>query len=102
MKVEIFYFDGCPNHRPASERVLCVMREEGISANVTEIEVPDQAAAKEFGFLGSPTIRVDGLDIEPASRNAPGGSIACRYYPGGLPPTEMIRAALRDAKERRG
>src|SRR5229473_4118439 len=101
MKVEILYFEGCPNHRPASERVLGVIREEGISASVTEIEVPDQAAAKEFGFLGSPTIRVNGVDIEPASRNAPGGNIACRCYPGGLPPTEMIRAALREAEGQR-
>jgi hypothetical protein len=101
MKVEIFYFEDCRNHRPASERVLGIMREEGIAANVTEIEVPDQAAAKEFGVPGSPTIRVNGVDIDPASRNAPSGSIACRLYSGGLPPAEMIRAALREARERR-
>ena len=98
MKVEILYFEGCPNHKPASERVLSVIREEGISANVTEIKIPDQAAAKEFDFLGSPTIRVNGVDIEPASRHASGGSFACRCYPGGLPATEMIRAALREAQ----
>jgi hypothetical protein len=98
MKVEIFYFEGCPNHRPASERVLSIIREEGISANVTEIEIPDQSAAKEFGFLGSPTIRVNGIDIEPASRHPSGGGFACRCYPGGVPATEMIRAALREAQ----
>src|SRR5882724_6592730 len=99
MKVEIFYFEGCPNYKPASERVLGVIREEGILANVTEIEVPDEVAAKEVGFLGSPTIRVNGVDIEPASRDRKGGSFACRCYAGGLPPTEMIRAAIREAHE---
>lgn len=98
MKIEILYFEGCPNHKPASERVLRVIREEGISANVTEIEVPDEAAAKQFAFLGSPTIRIDGMDIEPASRNARGGSLACRCYPGGLPSIEMIRAAIQEAR----
>jgi hypothetical protein len=97
MKVEIFYFEGCANHKPASERVLGIIREEGFSANVTEIEVPDEAAAKEIGFLGSPTIQVNGVDIEPASRTAVAGSFACRCYPGGLPSMEMIRAALREA-----
>jgi hypothetical protein len=99
MTVEIFYFEGCPNHKPASERVLGVIGEEGIAANVTEIEVPDEAAAKEAGFLGSPTIRVNGTDIDPASRNRKGGSFACRCYPGGLPSMEMIRAAIREAHE---
>jgi hypothetical protein len=99
MTVEIFYFEGCPNHKPASERVLGVIREEGISAKVIEIEVPNQAAAKEAAFLGSPTIRVNGRDIEPASVNWKGGSFACRCYPGGLPPVEMIRTAIREAYE---
>jgi hypothetical protein len=98
MKIEIFYLEGCPNHKPASERVLDVIREEGISASLTEIEVPNRAAAERLGFLGSPTIRVDGVDIEPASRNAKGCGFACRRYPGGLPPMEMIRAALREAQ----
>src|ERR1700716_408355 len=98
MKVEIFYIDNCTNHKPASERIRDVIREEGIAANVTEIDVPDEAAAKRFRFLGSPTIRINGVDIDPAARAATGGSIACRCYPGGLPSVKMIRAALREAQ----
>jgi hypothetical protein len=98
MKVEILYFEGCPNHNPASDRVLEVIRDEGISAKVSEIEVPDEATAKALGFLGSPTIRINGVDIEPASRNSKESGFACRCYAGGLPPTEMILAALREAQ----
>ncbi len=101
MKVEIFYFEGCPNYKPASERVRGVIREEGISAEVNDIEVPNEAAAKVVGFQGSPTIRVNGVDIERASRNTEGGGFACRCYPGGLPSMEMIRAALREAQGQR-
>src|SRR5260370_21884125 len=98
MKVEILYFEGCPNHRPAAERVHAVLHEEGIFAEIAEIEVPNEEAARAVGFLGSPTIRVNGVDIEPSSRNAKETGFACRCYPGGLPPTEMIRAALREAQ----
>jgi hypothetical protein len=47
------------------------------------------------GFLGSPTIRVNGLDIDPASRNCTEIGFACRRYAGGLPSEDMILAALR-------
>ena len=101
MRIEIFYFEGCPNHKPAAERVRDVIREEGVVASVTEIEIPDEAAAKKFDFLGSPTIRVNGIDIDSTARTAAGGSFACRCFPGGLPPVEMIRAALREARGQR-
>ncbi len=64
-KVEILYFEGCPNHRPAVECVHEVLRQEGLSAEVQELEVPDAEAAQRFRFLGSPSIRVNGVDVEP-------------------------------------
>jgi DNA-binding transcriptional MerR regulator len=98
MKVEVFYFEGCPNHKPTVERVKSVMKEQGIAAKVAQVEVPDADAARAVGFLGSPTIRVNGLDIDPASRSVTGAGIACRCYAGGLPPEDMIRAALLEAQ----
>jgi hypothetical protein len=97
MKVEVLYFEGCPNHRPAVERVQSVVKQQGIAADVAEIEVPDAEAAKVVGFLGSPTIRVNGLDIDPASRNCTETGFACRRYADGLPSEDMILAALREA-----
>ena len=98
MKIEVLYFEGCPNHKPAVARVLSVMREQGIAAMVAEVEIRDAEAAKAARFLGSPTIRVNGVDIDPDSRAATGAGFACRYYAGGLPPEDMIRAALRLAQ----
>jgi hypothetical protein len=72
MKVEVFYFEGCPNHKPAVERVKSIMKEQGIAAKVAQVEVPDADAARAVGFLGSPSIRVNGLDIDPASRSVTG------------------------------
>jgi len=97
MKIDLLYFDGCPNRSPVTERLRAVLRQEGVPALVSEIEVKDELTAMALGFPGSPTIRIDGLDIEPAMRGAVNSGVACRCYPGGLPSEEMIRAALREA-----
>jgi hypothetical protein len=59
-KVEIFYFSECPNHAPAVDRVQEVLAQEGTPADMVEVEVKDAATAQQVGFLGSPSIRVDG------------------------------------------
>ncbi len=102
MKVEMLYFQGCPNHRPTFERVKEILREEGVSADVEEVEVPDATAAQAVGFLGSPTIRINGLDIDPAARSASEFGLMCRTYTEsgvrtGLPSRELIRRAVREA-----
>lgn len=99
MKVEVFYFEGCPNHKPTVERVQSVMKEQGIAAKLAEVEVANAEAAKAVGFLGSPTIRVNGLDIDPAARSATEAGFACRCYAGGLPSEDVIRAALLEAQK---
>jgi hypothetical protein len=106
MKVEILYFLGCPNHIPAVDRVREVLQQEGTPADMVEFEVRDAAAAQQVGFLGSPTIRVDGQDIEPAARTARAFGMMCRSYiddgrHAGVPPPEWIRAAVREAKGRK-
>ncbi len=98
MKVEILYFEGCPNHKPTVERVRLILKQLGMNAELAEIEVPDAEAAKAVGFLGSPTIRVNGLDIDSVSRISTQTGFACRCYSGGLPSEDMIRAALCEAQ----
>ena len=99
MKIEILYFDGCPNHEPAVERVEAVLKEEGIGATISEVNVRDAAVAREVGFLGSPSIRVNGVDIEPAARSEQDDGMMCRTYVvngrrEGLPSREMLCEAV--------
>src|SRR5229473_871158 len=68
MKIEVLYFEGCPNHEPAVARVDEIVKAEGISAEVSEVNVPDTSTAHEVGFLGSPSIRVNGMDVEQPAR----------------------------------
>lgn len=96
MKIEILFFRGCPRLAPTMERLTAVLHQEGLPARPVCIEVTD-AAADVLGFIGSPTIRVNGIDIEPGLGTATGTGFACRLYPGGLPSEELIRSALREA-----
>src|SRR5579864_8647845 len=99
MKIEVLYFKDCPNYLPALERLKMVLQQEGVPAGISGIEVKDASAAKALKFFGSPTIRVNGLDIDPDFRTVTETAYACRQYPGGLPSEELIRAALREARE---
>ena len=105
MKVEILYLAGCPNYSPAVGRVQEALRQEGVLAEMVEVEVSDAATARTVGFLGSPSVRIDGQDVEPPARSAQEFGLMCRTYPdngrhAGVPPLEWIRAAVREAKER--
>jgi hypothetical protein len=73
--VEILYLDGCPNHEPALTLVKRVDRELGTNAAIRLVNVPDDATAERVRFLGSPTIRVDGVDVDPYSAIEAGRAI---------------------------
>lgn len=102
LKIEVLYIDGCPNRAIAVRRLREVLREEKVEAEIVEVNVPDEAAAQAVGFLGSPTIRINGLDVEPSARLSRAFGMMCRTYLDGsgregAPPKEWIRAALREA-----
>jgi hypothetical protein len=100
LKIEVLYFKQCPNHQPAIAQVRQALSFEGIDIPVEEVEVTDAARAQELGFLGSPSIRVDGLDVEPEARGLQTFGFGCRTYSdaeghrSGLPSISIIRRAL--------
>src|SRR5438105_277959 len=80
MVVELLYFEGCPNHQPVRELVERVRRQLGIAPELRLIEVPDPEAAPRMRFLGSPTIQVNGRDVEPGADTRGEFVLACRVY----------------------
>lgn len=78
--VDVLSFEGCPNRDGAIELVRQVTGELGIDADVRLVDVPCAAAAERERFLGSPTIRVDGRDIEPGADARSDFAFSCRVY----------------------
>ena len=99
MVIEVFYVPGCPNHQPAIDRLKDVLRSATIDASIQEIAVIDEAMASQLKFPGSPTIRIDGSDVE--SNNWESYGLACRLYSNGtgVPSREILERALVQAKE---
>jgi hypothetical protein len=81
-RVEILYFEGCPNHEPALALVERVAAELGMEPEIELVEVPDADSATRHRFLGSPTVRVDGRDVEPGAEERRDYAFSCRIYPG--------------------
>jgi hypothetical protein len=99
--VEILYFDGCPNHEPAVALVERVSRELGIEPELELrlVNVPDQEAAQVQRFLGSPTIRVGGVDVDPRTEERDDYALSCRVFRTGAgivgqPDERWVREAL--------
>jgi len=97
--VEVLYVQDCP-HYPATLALMGRARAElGIDAELRTTLVVDQAAADQARFAGSPTVRVDGHDVEPGSEPATEYVLGCRLYLlqnrfGGHPEERWVREAL--------
>ena len=99
MRVSFLYYEDCPSYDLALERLREVMDEEGIPDEVEVVKVETEEQAHELRFVGSPTIRVDGQDIDSPSDSI--YALTCRAYRladdriSPLPSKEMIRRAFR-------
>jgi len=94
MKVELIYFDGCPNADPARKNLKTVVEASGINTVVHEWEQSNPKAPKYARHYGSPTILINGVDIaeNPVDCCA---AHSCRFYErGGAPTVQMIKSAL--------
>ena len=101
INVRLLSFEGCPNALPAQELIEAVIHDLGIEASVIHTRVNSEEDADKYQFLGSPTIQVDGKDIE-KSRRSEKSLFGCRIYKSadlqtGVPPRQMLEAAIREA-----
>ncbi len=96
--IEVLFFGGCPNLEPTLALAREVVGELGLEAEIREVrvETPDEATRERF--LGSPSVRVNGADIEPGARARSDFTLSCRLYGGsGVPPKGLLLDALREA-----
>jgi hypothetical protein len=101
VKIEVLYFDGCPNHEQLLPRLGELLDQIQVAASPVElVEVPDDAAAQRERFLGSPTLRVNGRDVEPGAELRTDFGLKCRLYRtedgfAGLPLEAWVLDAVR-------
>lgn len=101
MKIELLYFEGCPNVDTARARLEEAAARISPGTPVEKIIIGSESAAEERGFYGSPSVQIDGRDLEhdPARR----ASMSCRLYGDeGAPPVWLIEAGLLRALKPRG
>jgi hypothetical protein len=98
--VEILYFDGCPNHEPAHALVTKVARELSLEPELRLVRVADQQDAERLRFPGSPTIRIDDIDVDPNTPERDEFALCCRVFTTaeggatGQPEEHWVRDAL--------
>jgi hypothetical protein len=97
--VELLYFKGCPNVEAARALVQRVAADVGITPDLRLVGVTPNDAER-LRFLGSPSVRVNGRDVEPGADERTTFVFACRVYEtplglSGQPAREWVRAALR-------
>ena len=104
-RVELLFWDGCPSHPQALADLRAAMADVGLDPDTVLVrEVDTDQRAERERFVGSPTIRVDGEDVEPPGEEPVG--LTCRVYrlrDGRISPTpdpETVRVALENAMTR--
>jgi hypothetical protein len=104
-RVELLFWDGCPSHPQALADLRAAMDELGLDPETVLVrEVDTDQRAERERFVGSPTIRIDGEDVDPPGDEPVG--LTCRVYRladgrySPVPDPATVRAALRNAMTR--
>jgi hypothetical protein len=97
--IEVLYFDGCPSTDAFLPRLRDLLAQLGATDRLRLRRVETIEDAERVRFLGSPSVRVDGCDIEPGADERTDYGLKCRLYRidsemHGDPPTEWVLAAL--------
>jgi hypothetical protein len=100
VKIEVRYLEACPGHASVLRVVRALAIEDGAEPVRLEIETAKEAEPR--GFLGSPTVRIGGVDVEPDARGRSDFALECGLYRGsggqsGPPSRRRIGRALGQA-----
>ena len=103
MKVEVLFFDGCPNNEALLRLARAAERRRRRGPAIELVRVEDADAAEAERFLGSPTVRIDGEDVEPGADQRTDFGLKCRLFATpeglrGMPADEWVLGALERAR----
>jgi len=104
--VELLFFAGCPHHVAFLPHLQQLLTRLDVSSPVQLVDVTDDRQAQQLRFLGSPSLRINGVDVEPGADGRSGHGLQCRIYatpngPSGTPTDAWIVRALHAEHDRR-
>ena len=79
-RIEFLWFEDCPSHQTARAMLHDAIAELGLLAEIRDIKVETDEQAEALEFRGSPTIRINGLDIDPEGLDGGSSRLTCRAY----------------------
>jgi len=91
--IEIQHFHGCPNSEEMINRTKKAVTQSELEIEYKEVIVDTPEKAEQYKFRGSPTVLIDGKDLE-GLPEPESGNLACRYYKNGIPSVERILKAI--------
>ena len=97
MEIELLVVPDCPYEDAADELLTIAVQDTGVKATITHTSIASEGQARQRGFIGSPTILLNGSD--PFAQLEAPVALACRLYytPDGLralPKLQDLRQAL--------
>ena len=97
--IELLYLLDCPNHASFLPHLRQLLRDQGINDPVRLIEITGDDEAQRQRFLGSPTLRINGADVDPSAVGRTDYGMQCRIYltedgAQGIPPDSWVLRAL--------
>jgi len=101
--IEFLWYEDCPSHDRGFKRLKDVLAELAVDASIERVKVETVEQAQELRFPGSPTIRINGVDIDPEGAASLPNALSCRAYQredgriSPLPSREQVRTAVQQA-----
>jgi hypothetical protein len=103
VKVQLLYFPDCPSHERAMELVWEAIQMEGVQAQIETVRIETEQEAERYRFVGSPTIRINGIEVDPQPHLP--YRLTCRIFHqengrlSPVPSLTMLRETIRKALE---
>lgn len=100
--VEVLVLGECRNTSAALDHVRHALATTNVAADVRLVRIESEIDARRNRFLGSPTVRVEGIDVESTAAARDDYGMQCRLYSvaghfESAPPVAWIVAALRSS-----
>jgi hypothetical protein len=104
MEIELLYIDGCPHYKRLLDQLPGLLKCAGVAALVVSVCVETDEDAQRERFLGSPTIRVNGCDVDSGAVHRSDYGLKCPIYhtpsgPSGLPCDTWLLQSLTEGRQ---